>query len=63
MTVVINLRLQRKRRQRADKEHTAAENRVLHGRSKAEKQRQRIEKERSAAFIDGHRREPDDRES
>jgi hypothetical protein len=63
MTEVINLRLQRKRKQRADKERTAAENRVLHGRSKAETQRQRIEKARSAAFIDGHRREPDDRES
>ncbi len=62
MTTVVNLRLARKRRMRAEKEHAAAGNRALHGRTKAEKLRQRLEKERSAAFIDGHRLEPDDAE-
>lgn len=60
MTAVINLRLARKRRQRAEKERAADENRALHGRSKAEKERQRLETERAAAFVDGHRLDPDD---
>ena len=59
MTTVINLRLVRKRRLRAEKERTAAQNRALHGRPKAEKDRQHLEDERAAAFVDGHRLEPD----
>ena len=59
MTSVVNLRLARKRRARAEKERVAGENRALHGRPKAEKLRQRLEKERAAAFVDGHRLEPD----
>ena len=62
MTTIVNLRLARKRRKRAEKEHAAAGNRALHRRTKAEKLRQRLEKERSAAFIDGHRLEPGDPE-
>ena len=34
---VVNLRQVRKQKQRADKEQTAAENRALYGRTKAEK--------------------------
>ena len=60
MKAVVNLRLQRKRRQRAEKDRRAAENRAIHGRTKAEKQRDRLESERVAAFVDGHRREPDE---
>ena len=59
MTAVINLRLARKRRQRAEKERAASENRAVHGRPKAEKERQRLDNERAAAFVDGHRLEPD----
>jgi hypothetical protein len=62
MTAVVNLRLARKRRKRAESERAAAENRAIHGRPKAEKERRRLDKERSAAFIDGHRREPNEPE-
>ena len=55
MSNVVNLRMARKQKARADKERTASENRTLHGRSKPEKQRDRLESEKAAAFIDGHR--------
>ena len=58
MTSVVNLRQARKRRAREAKERAAEESRALHGRPKAEKRRQRLEKERAAAFVDGHRLEP-----
>ncbi|MEW9836686.1 DUF4169 family protein [Mesorhizobium marinum] len=60
MTNVVNLRMARKRRDRALKEQAASENRALHGRPKAERQRDRIEAERAADFIDGHRRDRTD---
>ncbi len=59
MSSVVNLRLARKRKARAGKEQAASENRALHGRSKAEKSRDRLEFEKSASFIDGHRRDRD----
>jgi hypothetical protein len=59
MTTVVNLRIARKRRQRAEKERAAAANRAVHGRTKAEKERQRLETERAATALDGHRLEPD----
>jgi len=46
----------RKQKARADKEQTAAENRALHGRTKADKQRDRVEAERAAGHIEGHKR-------
>lgn len=55
MSNVVNLRMARKRKARADSERVAAENRALHGRSKAEKTRDRVEAERIAGHIDGHR--------
>lgn len=55
MSDVVNLRLARKRRERAEKEATAAENRALHGRSKAERQRDLINRQKSEAFVEGHR--------
>ena len=55
MTNVVNLRMARKRKARAEKEQAAGENRALHGRSKAEKLRDRTQAEKSAAFVDGHR--------
>ena len=55
MTNVVNLRMARKRKARAEKEQAADESRALHGRSKAEKLRDRTQAEKSAAFVDGHR--------
>jgi hypothetical protein len=52
---VVNLRMARKRKARADSEQVAAENRALHGRSKADKARDRLEAERATGHIDGHK--------
>jgi hypothetical protein len=52
---VVNLRMARKRKARTDSEQAAAENRALHGRSKADKARDRLEAERAAGHIDGHK--------
>ncbi len=58
MASVVNLRLARKRKARAAEQHTAAENRALHGRTKAEKLRDSSAIEKSLAFIEGHHRQP-----
>jgi hypothetical protein len=60
MADLINLRQARKRKARADREVEAAANRALHGRSKAQKTRERLEAARSDASLDGHRRQPQD---
>lgn len=57
MAEIVNLRLARKQKARAEKETAAAQNRILHGRTKAEKQRSAIEKERAERHIDGHKRD------
>lgn len=59
---VINLREVRKRRERADKDRQAAENRVRFGRTKAEKTQIRREEERRLQDLDGKRREGEDGE-
>ena len=61
MTDVVNLRMARKQKARAKKEQVAAENRAVHGRTKAEKQRDRLEAERAAGHVDGHRLDRADR--
>ena len=61
MSTVVNLRTARKRKARADKEQAAGENRALHGRSKAEKLRGRMQAEKAQRFVEGHRLEPGDR--
>ena len=58
MAELVNLRLARKRRQRAEKERQAEENRARHGRAKAEIKAEAAGRERAAAALDGHRREP-----
>ncbi len=58
MSSVVNLRVARKQKVRADKERLAAENRTLHGRTKAEKRRDELEAQRSAALVEAHRRDP-----
>ncbi len=57
MAEVINLRMARKAKGRAGLAQKAAENRVLHGRTRAERQRQEAEAARAERLIDGARRE------
>lgn len=52
---VVNLRLARKRKARALDERIAAENRAVHGRTKAEKLAERMEARRAENTLDGHR--------
>lgn len=57
MAEIINLRMARKQKARADKEAQAAQNRISFGRTKAEKQQAAAEKALADKRIDGHRRE------
>ena len=57
MGEVVNLRMARKRSARADKERVAAENRALHGRSKADRKVDEADRLREATRLDGHRRD------
>jgi len=54
---VVNLRQARKQKARAEKDRLAGVNRALHGRSKAEKDRDRLTADKAEKFIAGHRRE------
>ena len=54
---IINLKQARKAKARTDKDQKAAENRRLHGRTKAEKTADRATKDKAASHIDGHKRE------
>lgn len=60
MAEIVNLRLARKRKARSEKERAAEQNRISHGRSKAEKQSAKTLQEKSSAFLDSHRRESGD---
>jgi len=53
MTNVVNLRLVRKRKARADKEAQAAANRRKHGEAKASRSRRKAEKAREESRLDG----------
>ncbi len=59
MAEIVNLRLARKRKERSEKERAAEQNRISHGRSKAEKQSAKTLQEKSSAFLDAHRRDID----
>ena len=56
---IVNLRRARKAKARVGREQTAAENRRLHGRTKAEKDTEAAERERAFRAIEAHRREED----
>lgn len=60
MAEIVNLRMARKARARADAERTAAQNRAKFGRTKAEKAAERAEAERTARTLDGARRGAED---
>lgn len=57
MAEPINLNKARKAKARADKSQRASENRIKHGRTKAEKQRDRVETERNIKTVDFSKRE------
>lgn len=57
MAEIVNLRLARKARQRADAATIAAENRARHGRTKAERARDSAEAERLTRTVEGARRD------
>ena len=56
MAEIVNLRLARKRKARADEATVADANRALHGRTKAEKQADAAARKKTVRFLDGHRR-------
>ncbi|MHA6728558.1 DUF4169 family protein [Devosia sp. A369] len=57
MAEIINLKNVRKQKARAEKEVQASQNRVLFGRSKAEKLTQAAEKALAERRIDGHKKD------
>ena len=57
MAGIVNLRRERKKKARAEKERLAEQNRMLHGRKKAERLLAQAVADKSSAFLEGHRRE------
>ena len=57
---VVNLRQFRKSKARAEKDAQAEENRVKFGRTKAEKQLEKAEKEKTRRHLDGHKLKTDE---
>ena len=53
MAEVVNLRLARKAKLRAESDKSAAANRAKHGRTKAERERIKAEAERTARDLEG----------
>ena len=53
MASVVNLNRFRKAKKRADEQQRAAENRALHGRSKAERQKEEEARRRMDELLDG----------
>ena len=60
MSKVSNLRQARKRKQREDQAQLAAQNRVRHGRTPAQRQQEAEAQQQARQRLDQHRREPDD---
>lgn len=58
MAEIINLNRARKARAKAEHEQQAAANRAKHGRTKAERLREKAEAARAAKLLDETRREP-----
>ena len=59
MGEIVNLRSQRRRRDKQQAAQQAADNRARHGRTPAEKRRDAIEAARRESGLDGARLEPD----
>ncbi len=62
MGPVINLRIARKRAKRRQAEQEAAANRLAHGRSKAERNLERVRSDKDSMQLDQHRIEAGDEE-
>ncbi|MFO7564358.1 MAG: DUF4169 family protein [Enhygromyxa sp.] len=60
MADVVNLNRFRKRKQREADQRDAERNRVVHGRTKAEKRALQLERERAERSLAAHEREGDD---
>ena len=60
MAEIVNLRMARKRKTRADREQAAQDNRILHGRGKAERLASKAQRERETSLHEAHRREERD---
>lgn len=60
MADIVNLNRARKKKRAAAKEDAAAENRARFGRTKAEKQRRKVEHEFDRLKLDGHKRDRDE---
>ena len=62
---IVNLRRHKRTKDRADKQATAAENRVVYGRTKLERQTTKVEAERVKRELDGRllerKPEPEDK--
>ncbi|TGQ42695.1 DUF4169 family protein [Mesorhizobium sp. M00.F.Ca.ET.216.01.1.1] len=54
---VVNLRQARKQKARVEKERLANQNQALHGRSKADRDHDRLTADKAEKFVTGHRRE------
>jgi len=52
---IFNLKQARKQKQRTEKDRAAEQNRAKFGRTKGEKQRDRLKTDRAVAHLDGHR--------
>lgn len=59
MAEIVNLKRARKQKARAAAETEAAAKRLVHGRTKAERSKTKIEKEAAERKLDGHRRGDD----
>ena len=59
MADIINLNRARKTRDKVEASDRAAQNRVIHGRTKAEKTAARMEADRADRLLDGARRQDD----
>lgn len=57
---VVNLNRFRKKKAREEKEKRAATNRILHGRTGAQKERERLDRERAERALEGKRLEPEE---
>jgi hypothetical protein len=57
MAEIVNLRLVRKKKVRADKEVRAAQNRIDFGRTKVERGKTKAEIDRASTHLDEHKRD------
>ncbi len=57
MGEIVSLKLQKKRKARAEKDARAAENRVQFGRSKAERELTQAQNDKATKDLDTHKRE------